>query len=113
MVVSSLIRRGQRSNLPIEVLSLLQRNHYIDRFVKDGGGKHRVWYEKGVEIRKVRKQQVSFAALWAGKRRESNVEFILETVEGYKTDREARMIGLGGVVCYRLASGVIKPKNIL
>lgn len=108
-----LFKVGHRSRLPSGVLKVLQRNNYIDRYVEDGNGAKRVWFEKGVQIRTVRKQQLSVESLWIGKSRVSGVQLILETEHGFMTDRECRRSGTAGVVCYKVHTGLSQPTNIL
>lgn len=101
----TLVKRGQRSRLPREVLEVLQRNGYVDRFMEDGNGSRRVWFEKGVLIKPIRKSEIPLEALWAGKRDAKPIEYILYTSEGFKTDREARQLGIGGVTRFKVVGG--------
>ena len=74
----------------------------------DGCGSKRVWFERGVHVKPIRQHEVSVQALWAGKRDEKPIEFILETRDGYMTDREARRREIGGVLRYKVVSGCFR-----
>lgn len=98
--------RGVRSKIPKDVLEVLQRNNYVDRFIADGGRFHRVWFEPGVVIRKTKPIPISNAVLWVAKRRIPNSDFILKTQEGFVTEKEARKLDLDGILQYKILTGV-------
>ena len=107
MVLHNAMRvRGYRQRLPREVLEVLQRNNYIDRFIEDGGRFFRVWWEPGVVMRKTKPVPISNAALWMAKRQLPTSDFILKTQEGFLTEKEARMLDLDGILCYKIFTGV-------